>query len=102
MSVAAEAFVPYAVENQEYLLMIARYGTAAQVEKLVRLYRGVQRDQERDKALGQHDWVKITMFGIRTWGPIDVSEFGKQETSLFCAFAGYHNISACAVSRYLC
>ena len=42
------------VENQDYLLMIARYGTAAQVEKLVRLYRGVKRNEEREKAQRQH------------------------------------------------
>jgi len=50
------------VENQEYLLMIARYGTAAQVEKLVRLFRGVQRNEEREKALRQHDERTVQFF----------------------------------------
>jgi len=50
------------VENQEYLLMIARYGTAAQVEKLVRLYRGVQRNEEREKARRQHDERTVQIY----------------------------------------
>jgi hypothetical protein len=42
-------------ENEDYLLMIARYGTAAQLEKLVRLYRGVKRIEESEQACRQHE-----------------------------------------------
>jgi hypothetical protein len=49
------------VENEDYLLEIARYGTAAHVERLVRQYRKVKRIEtlERDNerhALRQLDW----------------------------------------------
>ena len=48
-------------ENEDYLLMIARHGTAAHVEKLVRNYRNVKRIEalERDNerhVLRQLDW----------------------------------------------
>ncbi len=48
-------------ENEEYLLMIARHGTAAHVERLVRQYRKVKRIEalERDNerhALRELDW----------------------------------------------
>jgi len=41
-------------ENEKDLLELARYATAAQVEKLVRAYRGVTRYEERDRATRQH------------------------------------------------
>jgi hypothetical protein len=37
-------------ENQEYLLMIARHGTAAQLERLVRAYRGAVSCEEANEA----------------------------------------------------
>ena len=49
------------VKNEDYLLMIARHGTAAHVERLVRQYRKIKRIEalERDKeghALRALDW----------------------------------------------
>jgi len=41
-------------ENEKELLELARYATAAQVEKLVRAYRGVERRAERERAAMQH------------------------------------------------
>ena len=41
-------------ENETELLDLARYATAAQVEKLVRAYRGVERRAERERATQQH------------------------------------------------
>jgi hypothetical protein len=40
--------------NEKELLDLARYATAAQVEKLVRAYRGVERREERERAVEQH------------------------------------------------
>ena len=42
-------------ENEDYLLMIARHGTAHHVETLVRKYRRVKRLQAMDDAKKQHD-----------------------------------------------
>ena len=41
-------------ESQDYLLMIARHGTASHVEKLVRAYRHVERLQESARARSAH------------------------------------------------
>ena len=41
--------------NEEYLLMIARHGTAAHMEDLVRGYRRVQRNEDREKANKIHE-----------------------------------------------
>jgi len=41
-------------QNEKDLLELARYATAAQVEKLVRAYRGVERREERERASAQH------------------------------------------------
>ena len=41
-------------ESQDYLLMIARHGTASHVEKLVRAYRHVERLQESARACSTH------------------------------------------------
>ena len=41
-------------ESQDYLLMIARHGTASHVEKLVRAYRHVERLQESARARSTH------------------------------------------------
>ena len=40
--------------NEAELLNLARYATAAQVEKLVRAYRRVGRLEERERAMAQH------------------------------------------------
>ncbi|MBK6279617.1 MAG: DUF222 domain-containing protein [Gammaproteobacteria bacterium] len=41
-------------ESQDYLLMIARHGTASHVEKLVRAYRHVERLQDSARARSSH------------------------------------------------
>jgi hypothetical protein len=41
-------------DNEKKLLDLARYATAAQVEKLVRAYRGVERRAERENTEAQH------------------------------------------------
>ncbi len=41
-------------ESQDYLLMVARHGTASHVEKLVRAYRRMERLQEAARARGAH------------------------------------------------
>jgi hypothetical protein len=41
-------------DNEAELLHLARHATAAQVEKLVRAYRGVERRMEREQAAAQH------------------------------------------------
>ena len=48
-------------ENEEYLLDIARHGTANQMEQLVRGYRGVQRDAElREKSRYERRSLKVS------------------------------------------
>ena len=42
-------------ENEDYLMMIARHGTAAHVERLVCNYRKVQRIAERQRANTLHE-----------------------------------------------
>jgi hypothetical protein len=49
-------------ENEEYLLMIARYGTAAHVEGLVSKYRRCKRLQDRNNALRQHTLRELACF----------------------------------------
>jgi len=41
-------------DNEKKLLELARYATAAQVEKLVSAYRGVECREERERAANQH------------------------------------------------
>jgi len=41
-------------ENERELLDLAQHATAAQVEKLVRAYRGVERRAQRERAVAQH------------------------------------------------
>jgi len=47
-------------ENQDYLLQIARHGTASHVERLVSNYRRVQRSAERQRANGLHNSRSVT------------------------------------------
>jgi len=49
-------------ENEKELLELARYATAAQVEKLVRAYRGVERQAERERATKQHDVRELNYY----------------------------------------
>jgi hypothetical protein len=46
-------------ENEEYLLMIAEYGTAAHVEKLVRAYRRCQEAEELSREARQQESRKV-------------------------------------------
>jgi Domain of unknown function (DUF222)/HNH endonuclease len=49
-------------ENEEYLLAIAKHGTAHHVEQLVRKYRHAKRLQDVDRARAQHDGRHLTYF----------------------------------------
>ena len=49
-------------KNEEYLLMIARHGTAYHVETLVRKYRRAVRLQDADHARAQHDSRTLSYF----------------------------------------
>jgi len=49
-------------ENEKDLLELARYATAAQVEKLVRAYRNVERYEERERAEKQHDLRELNYY----------------------------------------
>ena len=49
-------------ENEAKLLNLARYATAAQIEKLVRGYRGVERREECERANKQHDLRELTYY----------------------------------------
>lgn len=49
-------------ENEDYLLMIARHGTAFHVEKLVSKYRRCERQQDIDNANLVHDRRELTCF----------------------------------------
>jgi len=49
-------------ENEKELLELARYATAAQVEKLVRGYRSVTRYEERERAARQHDARELNYY----------------------------------------
>ncbi|MCP4769466.1 MAG: DUF222 domain-containing protein [Gammaproteobacteria bacterium] len=49
-------------DNEKELLELARYATAAQVEKLVRAYRGVERQAERERAAKQHDVRELNYY----------------------------------------
>src|SRR5690606_764553 len=47
-------------ENEEYLLMIAKHGTAAHVEGLVSKYRRCTRPQDQTEAIRQHALRELT------------------------------------------
>lgn len=49
-------------DNEDYLLQIAKHGTAYHVEKLVQKYRRVKRLQETDDAAKQHDERSLHIF----------------------------------------
>ncbi|CAN5314488.1 HNH endonuclease signature motif containing protein [soil metagenome] len=49
-------------ENEDYLLMIARHGTASQVETLVREYRSVIRVDELERADKQHEQRDLSWY----------------------------------------
>ena len=49
-------------QNEEYLLQIAKHGTAHHVEQLVRKYRHVKRLQDADRARARHDNRHLSWF----------------------------------------
>jgi len=49
-------------KNEKYLLMIAHYGTASHVERLVRNYRSVKRNEALEKAQEQHLTRELSWF----------------------------------------
>jgi len=49
-------------KNENYLLMIAHYGTASHVERLVRNYRSVKRNEALVKAQEQHLHWQLSWF----------------------------------------
>ena len=49
-------------ENEDYLLEIAEYGTAAHVEELVRKYRGVEREEELRRVKKQYARRELTYY----------------------------------------
>ena len=51
-------------ENEDYLMMIARHGTAAHVERLVRHYRGVERSEALRKENQRHDFRELRIYPI--------------------------------------
>ena len=51
-------------ENEEYLMMIARHGTAAHVERLVRHYRQVKRSEALKKENRRHDFRELKVYAV--------------------------------------
>jgi Domain of unknown function (DUF222)/HNH endonuclease len=49
-------------ENEDYLLQIAKHGTAHHVEQLVRKYRHAKRLQDTDRARARHDGRQLSWF----------------------------------------
>jgi len=49
-------------ESEEYLLMIARHGTASHLERLVRGYRRMKRIEETAQANGAHAMREVTWY----------------------------------------
>ena len=50
------------VENEDYLLSIARHGTATHIEQLVRKYRNVLRSESREHDINQQEARSLTYF----------------------------------------
>ena len=51
-------------ENEEYLMMIARHGTASHVERLVRHYRGVKRREALKKENHRHEFRELKLLQV--------------------------------------
>ena len=49
-------------DNEDYLLMIARHGTATHVERLVRLYRQVKRNEALARANERHELRQLSWY----------------------------------------
>jgi uncharacterized protein (DUF1684 family) len=49
-------------DNEEYLLMIANHGTASHIERLVRNYRKVERNEALEKENYRHDLRELTWY----------------------------------------
>ena len=51
-------------ENEDYLMMIARHGTASHVERLVRHYRRVQRSEALKNENRRHDFRELQLYAV--------------------------------------
>ena len=51
-------------KNEDYLMMIARHGTAAHVERLVRHYRSVERKEALKKENQRHDFRELQIYPV--------------------------------------
>jgi hypothetical protein len=51
-------------ENEDYLMMIARHGTASHVERLVRHYRRVQRSEALKNEKRRHDFRELQLCAV--------------------------------------
>ena len=49
-------------ENEDYLMMIAKHGTAAHVDRLVRLYRQVKRTEALEQENRRHEMRELTLY----------------------------------------
>jgi hypothetical protein len=49
-------------ENEDYLMMIARHGTATHVDRLVRLYRRVKRTEALEQENHRHEIRELTLY----------------------------------------
>ncbi len=48
--------------NEDYLMMIAKHGTAAHVDRLVRLYRQVKRTEALEQENRRHEMRELTLY----------------------------------------
>ena len=51
-------------ENEDYLMMIARHGTASHVERLVRHYRRVKRSEALKEENSRHDFRELQVYAV--------------------------------------
>ncbi len=49
-------------KNEDYLMMIAKHGTAAHVDRLVRLYRQVKRTEALEQENRRHEMRELTLY----------------------------------------
>jgi len=49
-------------ENEDYLMMIAKHGTAAHVDRLVRLYRQVKRTEALEQENRRHEMRELSLY----------------------------------------
>ena len=51
-------------ENEDYLMMIAKHGTAAHVDRLVRLYRQVKRTEALAQENRRHEFRELSLYQL--------------------------------------